>query len=320
MIFFKTFIYFFLVIKYLYAEIPNLENRNKEKIKNNIVNTYIRSMNKWDIPFQDLLENRSGAACINWSSLTEEFLKTGMFDALGYSQNIPNKKASQIAAVSGCEKMKEYYKLENTCTCEVILTNDVNEVNLPIKKFDMEKEFENAIVLYRKNSYELALKKFEKLSDLGDDKSQHNLAVMHYKGQGIPQNFNRAYYWSIMSMLNGQKKAEILMNNNKKRVSDINKEEVQNEVKDYLEEAINEGKVYAIIPLAKWHLTFPKKPDYNNSYLWLSVASALNIANSNKARNSIIKKIKNKDLDEIQNEANEIFNKMMTSKRITQME
>ena len=227
MVFFKTFIYFFLVIKYLYAEIPDLENRNKETIKNNIVNTYIRSMNKWDIPFQDLLENRSGAACINWSSLTEDFLKTGMFDALGYSQNIPNKKASQIAAVSGCEKMKEYYKLENTCTCEVILTNDINEVNLPIKKFDMKKEFENAILLYRKNDYEQALNKFEKLSDLGDAKSQYNLAVMHYKGQGIPQNFNRAYYWSIMSMLNGQKKAEILMKNNQKKVSDINKVEIE---------------------------------------------------------------------------------------------
>ena len=320
MIFFKTFIYFFLVIKYLYAEIPDLENRNKETIKNNIVNTYIRSMNKWDIPFQDLLENRSGAACINWNSLTEDFLKTGMFDALGYSQNIPNKKASQIAAVSGCEKMKEYYKLENTCTCEVILTNDVNEVNLPIKKFDIKKEFENAISIYRKNDYEQALKKFEKLSDFGDSKSQHNLAVMHYKGQGIPQNFNRAYYWSVLSMLNGQKKAEILVKNNQKRVSDINKVEIENEVRDNLEKAVNEGKTYAVIPLAKWYLTFPKKPDYNNSYLWLSVASALNIANSNKARNSIIKKIKNKDLDEIQNEANEIFNKMMKSKTITQME
>jgi len=320
MVFFKTFIYFFLVIKFSYAEIPDLENRNKETIKNNIVSTYIRSMNKWDIPFQDLLENRSGAACINWSSLTENFLQTGIFDALGYSQNIPNKKASQIAAVSGCEKMKEYYKLENTCTCEVILTNDINEVNLPIKKFDMKKEFENAIRLYRKNDYEQALIKFEKLSDLGDAKSQYNLSVMHYKGQGIPQNFNRAYYWSIMSMLSGQKKSEILMKNNKKRVNDINKAEIESEVKDDLEKAVDEGKIYAVIPLAKWHLTFPRKPDYNNSYLWLSVASALNIANSNKARNSIIKKIKKKDLDEIQNEANEIFNKMVKLKKITQME
>ena len=320
MIFFKTFIYFFLLIKYIYAEIPDLENRNKETIKNNIVNTYIRSMNKWDIPFQDLLENRSGAACIDWSSLTENFLKTGMFDALGYSQNIPNKKASQIAAVSGCEKMKEYYKLENTCSCQVILTNDINEVILPIKKFDIKKEFENAVIFYRKNDYEQALNKFNKLSDLGEAKSQYNLAVMHYKGQGIPQNFNRAYYWSIISMLNGQKKAEILMKNNQKRVNDISKVEIESEVKDNLEKAVNEGKTYAVIPLAKWHLTFPKKPDYNNSYLWLSVASALNIANSNKARNSIIRKIKNKDLDEIQNEANEIFNKMIKSKEITEME
>ena len=320
MVFFKTFINFFLVINYLYAEIPDLENRNKETIKNNIVNTYIRSMNKWDIPFQDLLENRSGAACINWSSLTEDFLKTGMFDALGYSQNIPNKKASQIAAVSGCEKMKEYYKLENTCKCEVILTNDINEVILPIKKFDMKKEFENSILLYRKNDYEQALNKFEKLSDLGESKSQYNLAVMYYKGQGIPQNFNKAYYWSVMSMLNGQKKAEILMKNNEKKLSDKNKIEIESEVKDNLEKAIDEGKVYAVIPLAKWYLAFPKKPDYNNSYLWLSVASALNIANSNKARNSIIKKIKNKDLDEIQNEANEIFNKMIKLTKITQME
>ena len=143
---------------------------------------------------------------------------------------------------------------------------------------------------------------------------------MHYKGQGIPQNFNRAYYWSVLSMLNGQKKAEILVKNNQKRVSEINKVEIENEVRDNLEKAVNEGKTYAVIPLAKWYLTFPKKPDYNNSYLWLSVASALNIANSNKARNSIIKKIKNKDLDEIQNEANEIFNKMMKAKTITQME
>ena len=132
MVLFKTLLFFFLIIKCLYSEIPNLENRDKETIRSDILNTYLRSMNKWDIPFQDLLENRSGSACINWNDLTEEFLKTGIFDALGYSQNIPNKKASQIAAVSGCKKMKEYYKLKDSCTCEVILTNDVNE-NLPIK-------------------------------------------------------------------------------------------------------------------------------------------------------------------------------------------
>ena len=319
-LFLKIFLFLFFISNYLYSEIPDLENRDKETIRNDIVNTYIRSMNKWDIPFQDLLENRSGSACINWKSLTDDFLKTGMFDALGYSQNIPNKKASQIAAVSGCKKMKEYYKLEGTCTCEIILTNDINEVVLPIKKFDMEKEFENAILLYKENNYEEALNKFKKLSDLGDDKSQHNLAVMYYKGLGVTQNFKRSYYWSIMSILSGQKKAKKLLSNNEKKVDDKNKLEIENEVKENLEKAINEGKIFALIPLAKWYLTFPNKPDYNNAYLWLSVASAFNINNSSKARNAIFKKIKNKDLSELQNDANEIYSRMIESNNITQME
>ena len=99
----------------LYGQIPNLENRNKKKIKSDILETYYRSMSKWDISFKDLLENKSGAACIEWNKLSSSFLSDGIFDALGYSQNVPNKKASQIAAVSGCNKMKDYYQLEGKC-------------------------------------------------------------------------------------------------------------------------------------------------------------------------------------------------------------
>ena len=320
MVFFKTLILFFLLIRFLHSEIPNLENRDKEKIKKDIVNTYIRSMNKWDIPFEDLLENRSGSACINWQNLSESFLKTGMFDALGYSQNIPNKKASQIAAVSGCKKMKEYYELGDTCTCQVIITNDNTEIILPVKKFDMKKEFEEAVLFYNKNDYNKAIEKFRKLSDMGDARSQYNLAVIFYKGLGTPQNFKKAYYWSIMSNLNGQKEAKLLLNKSEKKINKINKNEIEEQVRDGLEKAINEGKKFAIIPLAKWHLSTPKKPDYNNAYLWLSVASAFNIENSSKARNMIFNKIKKSKLDDIQDEANEIYADIINLKKVTQME
>ena len=72
---------------------------------------------------------------LNRREIYQDFLENGIFDALGYSQNIPNKKASQIASISGCKKMKEYYKLEDTCSCEVIITNN----NLEIK--DIEEIF-----------------------------------------------------------------------------------------------------------------------------------------------------------------------------------
>ena len=243
-----------------------------------------------------------------------------MFDALGYSQNIPNKKASQIAAVTGCKKMKEYYKLGDTCSCEVIITNDTTEIILPIKKFDMVKEFKNAVLLYKKDDYKKAINSFEKLSNMGDAKSQYNLAVIFYKGLGTPQNFKKAYFWSMMSKLNGQKEAAKLLNQSEKKINTANKEETEIEVRDSLEKIINEGKIFAIIPLSKWYLSIPKKPDYNNAYLWLSVASAFNIENSSKARNEIFKKIKKKEINEIQNQANEIYSSIIEFKNTTQME
>ena len=106
----------------------------------------------------------------------------------------------------------------------------------------------------------------------------------------------------------------------KKKISDTNKEEIKTEVRENLEKLIDEGKTFAIIPLAKWYLSTSKNPDYNNAYLWLSVASAFNIRNSMKARNSIFNKIKKKDLNEIQKEANEIYSSIVNLKNITQME
>ena len=313
-------IIFILINQNLIAEIPNLANRDKDKIKNGIVDTYIRSMSKWDIPFNDLLENRSGSACVGWGQLTEDFLKTGMFDALGYSQNIPNKKASQIAALSGCKKMKEYYKLGDTCSCEVILTNDKTEIKLPIKKFNKAKEFESAVLHYKNEDFESAYKNFLKLSEMGEPRSQYNLAIIFYKGSGIPQNFKRSYYWSMMSNLNGQKEAKKLIRNNLRKLSKENIQEINEEIREDLEKAVNKGENFAVIPLAKWYLTVPDKPDYNNSYLWLSVASALDIANTRKARNKIFKNVNKKELADLQKEANEIYNNIKTLNNSNTME
>ena len=127
-------------------------------------------------------------------------------------------------------------------------------------------------------------------------------------------------FWSMMSNLNGQKEGKKLAINSLKKISKANKDEIDTEMKENLENAINDGKIYAVIPLAKWHLTIPKKPDYNNSYLWLSVASALDIENSRKARNSIFKNVNKKDLDELQKESNEIYTNILTLKKNNQME
>jgi len=308
------FVLIFFFINKLSSQIPDLENKDKSKIKQGLSNTFIRSMNKWDIPFNDLLENRSGAACVNWSLVTDQFLENGIFDALGYSQNIPNKKASEIAAISGCKKMKDYYKLKETCSCQVIVTNDETVIKLPIKKFDLDKEFKTAVSLYKNKDYESSFKQFLLLSEKGDVKSQYNLAVIFYKGEGITQNFKKSYYWSLISHLSNQKESIKILNNSKKRLTDEEIGEINDEVKDYLESIVNKGEIYPLIPLAKWYLTIPKKPDFDNSYKWLSVATALEIPNTKKARDKIFKNVKKNNLSELQSESNEIYNTIISAK------
>ena len=195
---------FFILTNNLFSQIPNLENRDKKKIKSQLLDTYYRSMSKWDISFKDLLENKAGAACIEWNKMSSTFLSNGIFDALGYSQNVPNKKASQIAAISGCNKMKQYYELEGKCECEVIVVNSNNKVIIPIKKIDIDKDFDKGIAFFKSEKYEEALEIFKKLSELGDSRSQYNFSFMHLKGYGVTQNFSLAYYWALSSKLYGE--------------------------------------------------------------------------------------------------------------------
>ena len=297
----------FFIISNLFSQIPNIENRTKSKIKSEVLETYYRSMNKWDISFQDLLENKSGAACIEWKNMTESFLKTGIFDALGYSQNVPNKKASQIAAVSGCNKMKEYYQLEGKCNCEVIVVNTENKVKLPIKKINIKKDFNEGINFFKSQNYEKALDIFKKLSELGDKKSQYNFSFMHLKGFGVTQNLSQAYYWGLSSKLYGEKKSEQLLKESKFKISKNEKISLENELKENLEEDALNGTIHAIIPLAKWFITVPKKPDYDNTYKWLSIATAFNLKNAKEARDKISIYIDEKNLVEIQEDAKQSY-------------
>ena len=77
----------------LYAQETNIEKKNN-LLKNSIFETYKRTMKHWDIDYESMKSNKAGAACFSWDNLKNDFLSTGLFDALGYSRNIPTKRAS----------------------------------------------------------------------------------------------------------------------------------------------------------------------------------------------------------------------------------
>ena len=78
-------------------------------------------------------------------------------------------------------------------------------------------------------------------------------------------------------------------------------------LKEYLENISKEGSIHAFLPLAKWYISVPKKPDYNNGYKWLSIATAFNLENAKKARDKISNYVDEDALINIQEEAKETF-------------
>ena len=271
-------ILFFLINSFQYSfsqnqsiqtpQIPNIENRSKTDIKNGILNTYIRSMEKWKIPFSTLLENKAGSACIEWERITEEFLKIGIFDALGYSQDIANEKAAKIAAEAGCNKMKDYYKLGDSCTCETIVLNDKNQVIIPYVEPDLEAEFLNAVTHFKQKNYLKSIEIFEKLSQKGDGQAQYNLSYLYFKGLGHPQNYNKSLYWAWASLLSGEKKAKPIITESKERLTEEEINLTRENLKIYLEKRVYEGDINAILPLAKWYTVVSEDEDMKNAYIW----------------------------------------------------
>ena len=114
-----------LIILYLLSVNVNLTAYADESpTKNDIVDIFKRSMNHWKINYDNLDENKSGAACIPWQQIDKTFVKEGIFTALGYGFNLYDIKIAKKAALEGCERMRKANNIMNTCKCEMVLYNN----------------------------------------------------------------------------------------------------------------------------------------------------------------------------------------------------
>lgn len=114
-----------LILLYLLSTNFNISvNAEKSPTKNDIVDIFKRSMQHWNIDYDKLDENKSGAACIPWQTIDKSFIKEGIFTALGYGFNLYDIKIAKKASLEGCERMRRANKIESTCKCEMVLYNN----------------------------------------------------------------------------------------------------------------------------------------------------------------------------------------------------
>lgn len=97
-------------------------------ISKRLEEVYIRTMTYWNIDFRSLQEIRAGAACISWSTIDEDFLTNGRFEALGYSKNMVTESGATESALQSCERLRLEHRLEQRCECQIVLINDKNQI------------------------------------------------------------------------------------------------------------------------------------------------------------------------------------------------
>ena len=129
--FITTFFTYFIILP---IDMVRSERVNNDRIAEDLIIVFKRSMQHWNLDYDSLPENKSGAACIPWKEINQEYLSNQIFEALGYGFNLYDEKIGKKAALEGCERMRKYYKLQEHCNCEMILFNNESRIKVPINK------------------------------------------------------------------------------------------------------------------------------------------------------------------------------------------
>ena len=79
---------------------------------------FIEQLLEWNIDFQNLENNKAGAACLPISS------KTNYYNALGISYSLAEIEYAKRVAMNNCQDMKRKKKILSECKCEIIFINN----------------------------------------------------------------------------------------------------------------------------------------------------------------------------------------------------
>ena len=171
-------------------------------------------------------------------------------------------------------------------------------------------KIDNIYKLLKKKDFEKALTSLNMMSNKNNLKAQHLYSQILYTGNIIPQNFERAYFWSNIANLGGFKKAETITTILEDLFEADQKIKINEEIRVFLEKlALNKNKL-AILQLAKWHLKLSEEIDYSNAYKWYNIAVAIGIKTASKKRDEMIEELNSEQIFEAQKLSNEIFKKM----------
>ena len=139
---------------------------------------------------------------------------------------------------------------------------------------ELAKEFEMAVKNVESKNVLDAVRGFEKLAQSGLPEAQFNLSLLHSSGLGTPKNYKMALYWSWQAHLNDHPTAINQINEIFDLITEALRDTVANQIIDELLTVAKAGEQTSALKLGKTYTDLLVTPDYQSSYVWLSIAQA----------------------------------------------
>ena len=156
---------------------------------------------------------------------------------------------------------------------------------------DSDRLFKMATDFVKEKRYAEAVTIFEELARNNEHDAQYNLAFLINGGKGITKNYSEALFWAFLSRLGKIEKAEELTEDLINIVPEKVLKDVREKVLEHLLVRFDKRDRAVLTELGDFYLIVLDEQDFENAYLWYSVASALGIENSGDIRDKVEKEL-----------------------------
>tara|TARA_Y100000589_G_C27163185_1_gene633687 strand:+ start:195 stop:824 length:630 start_codon:yes stop_codon:yes gene_type:complete len=173
-----------------------------------------------------------------------------------------------------------------------------------------EEYYKEGVQYYDGGEFKKSFIVFFNLSEKGNKDAIYNLSNMYFQGIGTTQNFTKSLEYSWLCALNGNKKCIKKLDKVKKKLDEKEIILISEKIPKLLEsEYKNDNNIISAFKLGYWYEKFSPEIDLEKSYLWYSVSVSAGVYKAMKLRDRVGDLIDIEKLKDLQNQAQEIFNK-----------
>jgi len=170
--------------------------------------------------------------------------------------------------------------------------------------------FAEAVQAVKDKNYQHAVNLFELQAFAAQHDAQYNLALLLQAGKGRPQNYQQALFWAWSAYLGGIEPAEELSEDLKSLLPEESLKLTREKLVELLQDRIDSGDRSALMELALFYKKVAEVPNFEEAYMWYSIASAFLIEGAISKRDEAASSVEAKLMVELQDRAVKIFDKL----------